>query len=190
MTNFKKEGKALFAQNPHLKAYQRKKLTLFWLKLLAIEAVVIAFAIYLMQFVESAIVLGICLAVIFPLWLLKPKNIFGKAGIGTVKEITKVSRRVAKNSGPVLQRIDMHDRTFMIFHVTTEAGKEIEFEFPEQYEAVFHQGDRIIKLPAVEYPICLTEHDWTLCPFCGNVFPVANDRCIECEAKPITLPKN
>ena len=190
MTNYSRERKKLLEQNPALRSYQRKKLTFFWLKLVFIEAGVVLLSVYLMSYTESAIALGICLAVALPLWLLKPQNIFGKTCLGTITEVVGVTRRVTRQKGVAVFYNDMHYRTFIICRVVTPQNRELEFEFPEQYEPVFHKGDTVIKLAAIAYPINLTRHDWVLCPFCGNIMPEENDRCVGCNAISIKWSEN
>ena len=190
MTTYSIERKSLFEQNPALQKYQRKKLLFFWLKLLFLEAIVISLSVYLMSYTESAIALGICLSIALPLWLLKPQSIFGKTCMGTITEVVGVTRRVTRQKGVAVFYNDMHYRTFIICRVVTPQNRELEFEFPEQFEPVFHEGDTVIKLAAVAYPINLTEHDWVLCPFCGNIMPEENDRCTGCNARPIKLSEN
>ena len=190
MTNYTKERKKLLEHNPELRAYQRKKLIFFWLKFLLIEAGVVLISVYLMRYTDSAIAVGICLAIVLPLWILKPQGIFGKTCIGTIAEVVGVTRRVTRQKGFAVFYNDMHYRTFIICRVMTSRNRELEFEFPEQYEPVFHKGDTVIKLAAVAYPINLTKHDWVLCPFCGNVMPEGNERCVGCNGRYIKRSEN
>ena len=187
MTIFKTERKALLDRNPHLKAYQRKKLLFFCAKFLLFEAAVISLTIYLASYTESAVVLGAFFAIVLPWWVLKPQRVFGKTGVGEIKEIVRVSKRVTREKGLAVFYTDMHYRTFIICRMINDKGREVEFEFPEQCEPVFHAGDKIIKLSAIKYPIILTDHSWCMCPFCGNVFPKENDHCIQCNAEPINI---
>ena len=185
MTRYQAASRALLEQNPQLRFHQRKKLGHFFTKLLVIEVIVISLTIYLMEFTESAVVLGICFAILLPGWILKPQLIFAKCGIGTIKEIEKVSKRVTREKGMAVFHTDLQSKLFIVCRIIGEKGQEIEFELPVQYEKVFHVGDCVLRIPAIEYPINLSEHDWILCPFCGNIFPKVNDRCVECNAKSI-----
>ena len=190
MTNYSTERKLLFEENPDLRAYQRKKLIVFCFKLLLLEAIVILLSVYLMSYTESAIALGVCFAVALPWWILKPQIVFGRSCIGTIKEVVSVSRRVTRDKGFAVFYTDTHSRTFIVCRVVTPQNRELEFEFSDQYENVYHKGDTVIKLPAVPYPINLTEHDWGLCPFCGNIMPKENDCCVECNANSIKRSKS
>ena len=189
MTSFRMARKTVLEQNDHLKAYQRKKLMSFFIKLFVIEAIIVLFSLYLKNYTKIALVLGGVLAMLLPCWILKPQQFFGKCGLGRISEVANVSKRVARQNGVVVFYTDMHYRTFVVCRVELPNGRTLEYEYDKCYEPAFFKEDTLLVLPGIKHPINLTKHDWVVCPFCGNVMPCENEECISCGAKAIRVEK-
>ena len=78
MKKYQETVEEILNLNPHLRAYRRKKLAAFWIRLVLLELVVMAATVYLMSFgLKAAPALGIGLAILLPVFALKPKRTFG-----------------------------------------------------------------------------------------------------------------
>ena len=179
-------AKELLRLNPHLRAYQRKKLTVFWAKFALIELVVVAATVYMMTFdVKVAPALGVILALVLPILLLKPQKFFGTRKMGRITKIAHERRQVYNPKGNTYA--SMRDVTILDCFAEDEKGDAFHFEVPKRYVKVYHEGDDVVGLSGLPYPIVLTPHPWILCPLCGGIMREENEYCVECGAERIKL---
>ena len=187
MNDLKTTRKRVLEQNPDIKHFQKKRLTAFFIKLIAIEAVVVALTVSLLNHgVIVAIPVGICLAIILPLWLLKPQKVlaFG-VKLGKVVDVKIVQRRVSPNDGRVNSMNRMVTRNFAIFTLEDKNGRTSKLELESQFHAAIYEGDTLLRLSGVPYPINLKRHTKALCPICGNIMPQESTRCVGCDANAV-----
>lgn len=186
MRSYRDFTKELLRLNPPLRAYQRKMLTVFWTKFALIELVAVAATVYMMTFgVKIAPVLGVASALILPILLLKPQRFFGIRKMGKITRIAHERRQVYNPKGNTYA--SMRDVTILDCSAEDESGDAFHFEVPKRYVKVYHEGDDVVGLSGISYPIVLTPHPWILCPLCGGIMPQVNETCVECGAERIKL---
>ena len=186
MNTYRNCVKAILELNPPLRGHQRKKLTTFWVKFALIELVTVAATVYMMTFgVKIAPVLGVILAVVLPILLLKPQKFFGTRKMGRITKIAHERRQVYNPKGNTYA--SMRDVTILDCFAEDEKGDAFHFEVPKRYVKVYHEGDDVVGLAGLPYPIVLTPHPWILCPLCGGIMPQVNATCVECGAERIKL---
>ena len=188
MNDLKTTRKRVLEQNPDIKHFQKKRLTAFFIKLIAIEAVVVALTVSLLNHgVIVAIPVGICLAIILPLWLLKPQKVlaFG-VKLGKVVDVKIVQRRIESQNGWTGKfLLSMTDGQFAVFTLEDENGRTSKLELEARFHAAIYEGDTLLRLSGVPYPINLKRHTKALCPICGNIMPRESTRCVGCDANAV-----
>lgn len=163
MNTYRNCVKAILELNPMLKVYQRKKLTVFWTKFTLIELAAVAATVYMMTFgVKIAPVLGVILALVLPILLLKPQKFFGTRKRGKIIKIAHERRQIYNPMGN--SYTSMRGATVLDCLVEDENGHVSHFEVPKRYVKVYHEGDDVVGLSGLPYPIVLTPHPWILCP--------------------------
>lgn len=186
MNTYRNCVKEILELNPPLRVYQRKKLTVFWTRFALIELVVVAATVYMMTFgVKIAPVLGVILALVLPILLLKPQKFFGTRKRGKIIKIAHERRQIYNPMGN--SYTSMRGATVLDCLVEDENGHVSHFEVLKKYEKVYHVGDEVVGLSGISYPIVLTLHDWRLCPYCGGIMHEENEYCVECGAERIKL---
>ena len=189
MNDLKTTRKRVLEQNPDIKHFQKKRLTAFFIKLIAIEAVAIALTVSLLNHgVVAAIPVGICLAIILPLWLLKPHKflVFG-VKLGRVVEVKIVQKLVESQHGWIRYNwaLGANHGQFAVFKIEDENGRTSKLELESQFHAAIYEGDTLLRLSGVPYPINLKRHTKALCPICGNIMPRESTRCVGCDANAV-----
>ena len=165
--------------NPQVIKYRNKKILIFILKCLAVWAVMIAVMLiggkrtYL---IPLGILAGVCLTV----WIFKRSKLTSGKWTGVIVNATVETKRV-KTKGEIVapgMYTSLHDKNYIDFYVQTENGNKKHFELPEEYGKVYRVGDRILSIPGIKYKIDLTNKEMTLCPRCGSIYPITNERCV------------
>ena len=180
MTRYLQERDRLMKLNPHLRSYQRRKITGFCIKLFVLEAIIIALAVYLSCYIDIAWVYGVCFGLVLPWFIFKPQRLFGRVGVGSIVEIEHDSRTVSQYKGAKLFYSDLHHQNVMICCIKNTSGRKIDLEYHGRYARTFFEDDVLVMLPFVAHPINLTPHDWIACCFCGNIMPYETKICIGC----------
>ena len=189
MNDLKTTRKRVLEQNPDIKHFQKKRLTAFFIKLIAIEAVAIALTVSLLNHgVVAAIPVGICLAIILPLWLLKPHKflVFG-VKLGRVVEVKIVQKLIESQHGWIRYNwaLGANHGQFAVFKIEDENGRTSKLELEARFHAAIYEGDTLLRLSGVPYPINLKRHTKALCPICGNIMPRESTRCVGCDANAV-----
>ncbi len=189
MKDHRKEKMWLLSHNVQLHARRNRVITLFVLKLLLLEGALIALTAYLLSFgIISAIPLGLCLGILLPILILKPKKTFGSRLFGRITKIEPSVRWTSKYKNAGFLN-NMYQKRVIVCTVMKQDGSERQIELDSQYWAVFAVGDEILEIEGINYPINLTPRDKILCPFCGSIMPIANQYCVGCGARPIETKK-
>ncbi|MBE6628303.1 MAG: hypothetical protein E7629_05190 [Ruminococcaceae bacterium] len=184
MKKYQETVEAILNLNPHLRAYRRKKLAAFWIRLVLLELVVMAATVYLMSFgLKAAPALGIGLAILLPVFALKPKRTFGMRMRGRITKIDHERRQVYDPMAA--GRASVRGATILSCAVENADGRSSCFDVPKRCVKVYREGDEVIGISGIPYPIVLTPHEWILCPLCGGVMPAVNETCVECGAQRI-----
>ena len=177
---YKRIRTALCRQSPRFKKKQTTVFLLFFLKVAVAELLIAAFAVGAFFFAPASVYAFIIVGIAVFCYLLKKSNLIGTRILGTVTDIKRIIRGVSRKGGVVRYSMDMMQKTFSVFTISSDDGKTREIELDVQYERVFKKGDKIIRLSGMEYPVDLTPEELLICPFCGNIFPTENKDCIEC----------
>ena len=185
MRNTKQIQARVLEQNPDIKRFRNKRLTVFFLKLAALEAVVVALTSSLIAHgVIAAIPLGVVFGLLLPFLALKAHKflVFG-VRLGKVVEVKIIQRRVeAQNGWTGKSQRSMTDRQFVVFTLEDEQGRASKIELEERFHDCIYKGDTLLRLAGVPYPINLKRHTKALCPICGNIMPGESTRCVGCDA--------
>lgn len=170
--------------NPQIIAYRNKK----WAALIAkwLIAVALIMAIAVIAYPTSPSMLPICIivAIVFPLWWLKPWTHFRKGWLGTVESIQLEDRYEnidRKRLNPFYGGRDTF--TYAHFTVLDCKGKKRSFCLDRKYEEIYQIGDRVMRISGLGYPVDLTLQKKTVCPRCGSVFPRENEHCVSIGCK-------
>lgn len=183
MKNTNKNGynsrlKTLLRQNPQLTEFNNRKKRFFWLKTAVTELLIIAFGIYIYSLVNtfSCLLFFVCICLLAPM-LYKPFPLFLNKKSGKVTKIFYEDRLVQNHSRGIK---GMHNVTLISLDLTDEKGRVRSLELDKKYERCFFEGDELVCLGALPYPINLTPHDNVACPYCGNIMPAVNKDCMGC----------
>ncbi|MBR3893949.1 MAG: hypothetical protein IKJ35_02265 [Clostridia bacterium] len=184
MKNINQIKAAVLAQNPDLKRFRAKKLAVFFLKLAGLEALAVALTAALLSHkIVAAIPIGVVLALLLPFLVLKAHKffVFG-VRLGKVVEVKIVQRRADSQRGWLWGYASMTDRQFAVFKLEDEKGHTSYVELEARFHACIYEGDVLLRLAGVPYPINLKRHTKALCPICGNIMPRESTRCVGCDA--------
>ena len=171
---------ALCAHSPRFKKKQTMVFLLFFLKIAIVEILIAASAVGSYFLAPPSIYAFIVIGIAVFCYLLKKAKLIGTRVFGTVTDIKRITRGISRNGGVVRYSMDMMQKNFSVFTISSPDGKRYEIELDVRYEKVFKKGDKLIRLTGMEYPVDLTPEELLICPFCGNIFPTENKDCIEC----------
>jgi len=185
LRNTKQIQARVLEQNPDIKRFRNKRLTAFFAKLAGLEAVVVALTSSLIAHdLIAAIPIGIILGLLLPFLVLKAHKflVFG-VRLGKVVEVKIIQRRVeAQNGWTGKYQRSMTDSQFAVFTLEDEQGRTSTIELEARFHECIREGDTLLRLSGVPYPINLKRHTKALCPICGNVMPRESTRCVGCDA--------
>lgn len=185
MRNTKQIQARVLEQNPDIKRFRNKRLTVFFLKLAALEAVVVALTSSLIAHgVIAAIPIGVVFGLLLPFLVLKAHKflVFG-VRLGKVVEVKIVQRRVESQNGWTgKSQRSMTSSQFAVFTLEDEQGRTSTIELEARFHECICEGDTLLRLAGVPYPINLKRHTKALCPICGNIMPRESTRCVGCDA--------
>ena len=192
MKDIKQIKAAVLAQNPDVKRFRNRRLTAFFVKLIAVEAVVVALTSTLIAHgVVAAIPVGVVLALLLPFLALKAHEflVFG-VRLGKVVNIKIIQKRVSPNDGYAHSINARVVKNFAIFTLEDENGRIKKIELEARFHECIYEGDTLLRLAGVPYPINLKRHTKALCPICGNIMPRESTRCVGCNADAVQSREN
>ena len=175
----------LLLVEPRFYKIQKRAVLGFLLWTIPLELLVISFSAGAYLLTPTALYVGIALGLCVLVWRLKAARLIGNRLYGTIVSQTRevklrstdgVSSRTASSTHR------MYQRAITVYTVQTPDGRTQTFEAEIRYENVFKNGEKVIRLPGMLYPVDLNPERFVLCPFCGNISPKENAVCIECYA--------
>lgn len=175
--------KSLLRKNPQLSEAINKRKRAFFIKTVITELLIIALCVYVyteLSLYSAAntyvvFIVGAFLCLAAPL-LFNPIGTFKNEKYGIVKR-AEVRSCFVKRPGTARGMMNS-----LVYTVTVLDEKEFttDLDLPKHHEKCFFEGDEVVMLDALAYPINLTEHENVACPFCGNVMPLQNRDCLGC----------
>lgn len=178
------------ALNPQVIAYRNRRWAWLIVKWLITVGVIMAIAIAAYPTSPTMLPIGIVAAVALPLWWLKPWRCFKRRWLGRVESV-KYEDVSENDDGSIInpRYNGRHTVTYAHFAVRDERDKKHTFMLDREYEAIYRIGDRVMRIPGIDYPIDLTMQDKTVCPRCGSIFPSENEHCVSigCKAPRVEL---
>lgn len=165
--------------NPHVIAYRNRRWGTLIAKCLLLEGVIAAASILLLTRYHSALPFCILAAILLPACLFRPWRYFHKGWIGVVEanEYEECYENVDKSwFNPRYN--GRHYVTYAHFKAIDDSGRRRTFKLERKYEAIYQNGDRVMSIPGIDYPIDLTVQDKKVCPRCGSIYPSINERCV------------
>ncbi len=168
-------------RHPELHNFRMRRLAVSCLKICLIVLIFAEVTIFLYERTPhpSIIVLGVIIGLAAVFYLGKPHKTFRKMQ-ATVVAAEYVVKCIADKRN--LRRI-IRDAMFLKVTVTVKGGKEKTLEFPSFYDATVREGDTILFVPGIVYPLFCTPREKAVCPYCGNVMPTRNAHCVDCKRK-------
>lgn len=194
MKDIKQIKAAVLAQNPDVKRFRNRRLTAFFVKLVAVEVVVVALTSTLIAHgVVAAIPVGVALALILPFLALKAHKflVFG-VRLGKVVEVKIVQRHIESQHGWIRDNwvLGANYGQFAVFKLEDEKVRISKIELEARFHECIYEGDTLLRLAGVPYPINLKRHTKALCPICGNIMPRESTRCVGCNADAVQTLEN
>lgn len=167
------------ALNRQIIACRNRKWALLTAKWVVAVAVIMAIALVAYPTSPTMLPIGLIAAIALPLWGLKPWRFFqsGWTGIVEAHELEESYENVDKKL--INPRYNgRHYVTYVHFTARDEKGRIRAFKLERKYEEVYQIGDRVLRIPGLDYPVDLTLQKKTVCPCCGAIFPRENQRCV------------
>lgn len=185
MRSYRDVRQDLLKVEPRFQQIQRRAVLGFLLWTIPLEALIVAFSIGAYALTPAALYIGIVLGICVLVWRLKAARLIGNRLYGTIVSQTREVRLmsndgVSSRTGGSVHR--MYQRALTVYTVQAPDGQNVTFTAEIRYERVFKNGEKVIRLPGMLYPVDLNPERYVLCPFCGNISPKENDLCIECGA--------
>lgn len=171
--------KALEKTSPQLFLLKRKVQRMYYLKLVLLEVLAVAIIVFLYGRINGVDILGAIFAISIPI-LLKPWKCFGKGYIGVIESVSYTERRIPVKGDVSGYQTSMKNVQFIECTLKKENENFVVLEFDRKFEKVYKKGAVLLFLPWIKNPICLGENIHTACPFCGNIMPGENKKCVGC----------
>ena len=181
--DYQTEVRAFYRKNPEIRQLLKQRRTIFLLKLVLLEAVVlfVSHEIWEYGLPVHAVIIGVIAAAVLPLFVLKPFRTVGNGWCGEIIGYKEELRRDFQKG------IVMHGssavRKYMTCIVMGDDGKKHRFRVRALYDKVYRRGGRVLYVRGLQYPIPLTPEKHTVCLFCGARMLTSVDHCAGCGAK-------
>ena len=184
MNTYEKHYKEFKSNNEHLFIYRRKRRTKLFVKIALLETFIIFFAVAgaSVDLKKSIIFSAVC-AVILPFLIFDPQDYFKKPFIGKIIGEKYIMRYVFPKGvlygGHRLSgaRTKYGYKSFIRYTVKDENGRTYHFTLPQDYKAVYQNGDKVMRISGLDYPVCFTKRKHTVCMKCGALFVPHKDTC-------------
>ena len=74
---------------------------------------------------------------------------------------------------------DFFSRTYMsdVGRIRCISHSKKFFELDQKYEITYHEGDTVMIIAGLDYPVNLTPHGDVVCPKCGGILREENEEC-------------
>ncbi len=185
--SYNDELKRLFRLNRELSTFVNRKRAMYFVKLIPTELALIAFSIYLYAQAPQIPVLLFCIFIcLIPPFAFNPLKVFGNKKYGVIKSI-EILDKITTSKNTINLRI-IHGTTAEIT-IEEPKGKKDVLELDGTYARCYWEGDEIICIDTLALPINLNPHDMVACPYCGNLMPAQNKRCIDIGCKKLNIYK-
>ncbi len=180
--------KRLFRLNRELSGFISRKKALYFVKLIPTELALVCFMLYLYPQapLPTTILFGALLCLGAP-FVFNPFRVFGNKSYGKITSIELQENLTTKKN-----HVNLAVKLDVVAQITyqTPKGKLRTVELADEYARCYQVDDEIIFLNALPYPINLTPHDMVACPYCGNIMPAVNKRCLDINCKKLNIYKN
>ncbi len=182
MDTYEKHYKEFRTNNEHLFIYRRKRRTKLFIKIALLEAFIIFFAVAGASVdLKKAIIFSAVCAVILPFFLFDPQDYFKKPFIGKIIG-EKYMMRYVFPKGVIygthrVPGVKYGFKSFIRYTVKDEIGCTYHFTLPQEYKAVYRNGDTVMRISGLDYPVCFTKRKHTVCMKCGALFIPHKDTC-------------
>ncbi len=181
------ELKRLLRLNPELSSFMTRKKVLYFVKLIPTELALITFMIYLYPQapLPTTALFGAVMCLSAP-FVFNPFRVFGNKKYGKITSVELEEILTTKRG-----RINLVASLNVVACITytDTKGKRRSSSFNKEYARCYETGDEIIFLSGLQYPINLSPHDMVACPYCGNIMPASNKRCVDIGCKKLNIYK-
>lgn len=184
MDNYQKHYEEFKALNGDLFVFRRKRRIKLLLKIAILEAFFVFFAIMgsSVDPIKAIIFSTIC-GLLLPFLIFDPQDLFRRPYIGKITG-TKYMMRYVFPKGVLYSTMHVPGgsvkfgfQSFIRFTVEDEKGKKHRFTLPQHFREIYRQGDTVMLISGLDYPVCYTKRKHAVCMKCGAMFIPHKDTC-------------